>query len=835
MELRPFQQKVYRHVLEGKSVLLQAPTGSGKTRAALAPFIMNLDRFLKGRGGERLPLTCRYAVPLRTLVEQFFTVYAQLTTKLGGQDRLYRGVAAQTGTQPGDPFFEHTVTFCTIDQLLASALGVPYSMSLRLANLNVAAIAGSYLVFDEFHLYPLERGARGALTTTLALLELLRVGQTRLTPFVMMTATFSSKLLERLQGLLDAEIVRVDDADELAQINAGRQRRWVLQERPLTAEAVLQEHHDCSLVVCNRVRRAQQLYSELCRRLQDQGRHDVKVVLLHSQLLETDRDQRQKEVMAALGADSWRKGSYTGPNIIVVATQVVEAGLDISVRTLHSEVAPANSLIQRAGRCARFEQQHGTVMIYPIAAETPGDYLPYDQVTVSTTLSELRGFDGRIVGFNEEQELIDAVHSDADLKLLDTYAIEESAIKTQIARGWSNQELSIRADLIRDVQQVQVLIHDDPNAAITVAPWQWQAFGLRPERLKRLLDRSGQVDDPFDLPSVVAWRANPLPNDEPEAPARHQQRYEWIRLNSSADAVTALFVALSPEIITYDCELGLVLRDDKLLDPWPAEPFRSARIKQNSSAYNWAFYRQESYAEHIDGLLHAYYNTGIRAQQAYLRQRLEQVARLDPGAIDHAIRLAIACHDLGKLGTGWQQWVTRWQRLLCETYPERAQSYTQRPIPLVHTDYDEREHRELQRKLGRRPPHACEGAYLAQALVEDSLGYGLDMDASAPQGQLARATLAAICRHHAPGSSEYQQVTLVSEARQALQEALELALGGSGRGADVSQMELEIATASHFSKSEITIPSRDELVETLLYFVIVRALRLADMRALQTK
>ena len=41
-------------------------------------------------------------------------------------------------------------------------------------------------------------------------------------------------------------------------------------------------------------------------------------------------------------------------NLELLATQVVEAGLDVSADLLLTEVAPMNSLIQRAGRCARW-------------------------------------------------------------------------------------------------------------------------------------------------------------------------------------------------------------------------------------------------------------------------------------------------------------------------------------------------------------------------------------------------------------------------------------------------------------------------------------------------
>ena len=37
-----FQRKVAQHLLNGRNVILQAPTGAGKTKAALFPFLLSL-------------------------------------------------------------------------------------------------------------------------------------------------------------------------------------------------------------------------------------------------------------------------------------------------------------------------------------------------------------------------------------------------------------------------------------------------------------------------------------------------------------------------------------------------------------------------------------------------------------------------------------------------------------------------------------------------------------------------------------------------------------------------------------------------------------------------
>ncbi len=153
--LRPFQDRVFKNILQGKSVILQAPTGSGKTRAALAPFIYNL-----ACQDSKLPHTCRYAVPLRVLANQFFRDYQSLAENIDREmpTRLvekYRhigrdAISIQTGEQADDPQMEAALTFCTIDQLLASFLAVPYGMGSNRANLNVGGIIGSISCLTSF-------------------------------------------------------------------------------------------------------------------------------------------------------------------------------------------------------------------------------------------------------------------------------------------------------------------------------------------------------------------------------------------------------------------------------------------------------------------------------------------------------------------------------------------------------------------------------------------------------------------------------------------------------------------------------------------------------------
>ena len=97
-----------------------------------------------------------------------------------------------------------------------------------------------------------------------------------------------------------------------------------------------------TLIICNTVDRAVAVY----RQLKEQQPKGCALLLLHSRF----RPPERKENMGRLGSID-RKSLPKGQ--IVVATQVIEAGVDISSGLLCSEVAPLASLVQRLGRLNR--------------------------------------------------------------------------------------------------------------------------------------------------------------------------------------------------------------------------------------------------------------------------------------------------------------------------------------------------------------------------------------------------------------------------------------------------------------------------------------------------
>jgi CRISPR-associated endonuclease/helicase Cas3 len=96
-----------------------------------------------------------------------------------------------------------------------------------------------------------------------------------------------------------------------------------------------------TLVVCNTVERACQTFDAIVKQRQGETR------LIHSRFRPADRENWQREFLN-------KSACKSGVDRIIVATQVVEAGVDISAGCLITELAPWPSLVQRFGRCARY-------------------------------------------------------------------------------------------------------------------------------------------------------------------------------------------------------------------------------------------------------------------------------------------------------------------------------------------------------------------------------------------------------------------------------------------------------------------------------------------------
>jgi CRISPR-associated endonuclease/helicase Cas3 len=800
MGLYPFQEQVYELLSAGQSVILQAPTGAGKTRAALYPFLRAWEY------KDDFPRKCVYSVPLRVLANQFWDEYEGRARNFGFHRPL--DVSIQTGARPDDPKFEGNLIFTTADQTLSNFLNIPYALSLGQGNLNAGAVLSSYLVFDELHLFDPET----MLPTTLHLLRLLR----GVVPFLIMTATLSSERVRALAQELDAEPLVLSPEEAAAIPSQHKTRRVHVVESQLTAQAVLEAHRDRrrSVAICNTVGRAQVLFEGL----RDLAGSDVEVKLLHSRFLQNDREASEAWLRREFGKD---KAAYRVESAILVATQVVEVGLDITSQILHTELAPAASVVQRAGRCARYEGEEGDVYIYRLPVDDEGRlrYAPYlvsEKEVCEKTWGALERRSGKAFEFGVELAAVNEAHGEADRQLLEGLQANRFYLADRIAQTIAAQERSAARELIRTVDSRMVIVH--PNPANIQHPWAYEGFGIFRGSLFGAYEGLELLADELNEDWVL-MTADPLPEEES---SRERTVWRWRYIADKEDLKGALVVAVNPRLAHYSPETGF-----RLGMPGDGD-WRSPLRQHTRERRDFAPYQRETFQEHVMRMLrvyeHPFYDQAadrerlaLAEELTYAARRLEARFSWPVETLDWLARLIIALHDLGKLDMRWQEWAHRWQE---EVSTLREEDLT---IPsdylAAHTDYNEQDEDEktLNRKLQRmKPNHAAESAAAAMEWLLDQTG----------DQALARAALTAIVRHHSAGASGKQGVF---RAHPAAAQALVEVLAQAGlKGMDVAGIQLALPAGEALTK-RLARPRRKK--ELLPYLLLVRALRMTDQRS----
>jgi len=790
MTLYPYQEQVKELIQAGKSVILQAPTGAGKTRAALAPFIENFF----DRADGSTPRKCVYAVPMRVLANQFEIEYRELAKKYQRVNRQEIKVTIQTGEHSEDKEFEGDLIFCTIDQFLSSYLTMPYSMPRRLANINAGAFVGSYLVFDEFHLLDPD----STLPTTLYAIKQL----SRIAPVLLMTATFSSLVLYALQKeIYNSEVVLIGSEEARAiETSFGekewRRRIWLTNESPISATAVIEAHNIRSLAICNTVRKAQELYRELKQLAIDKK---VDVLLLHSRFLQEDRQEIEKEIKTRFG-----RGNSVG-SVIAVATQTIEVGVDITSETLHTELAPASSLIQRAGRCARYAGEQGRVIVYPVERFSPYGSDSENSLwgkEMKVAFKWLKAHNGEAFDFGKEQEFVNSVATPRDemilLQLQAGSQIHANAIHSVLLDSGSANASRL---LVRDADSKRVLIHLNPNELLS-NPYLAKGFNIQTRTLfgmvKEWLERDVEID----------WRVKRLIESKTDEEESNRTEYGWERLSDTSQITSTQIIVVNPELAGY-------LKDEGFVADQPnAENASSLPAIEERKNYDGFSYKIESYEDHIRRVLEVIKDTSLK-DLIFSAGALERAAGWSQGSVLRAVWFACLFHDVGKLSEGWQGWARAYQKEI--GMPVGREFFA------GHTEFDRMNpvHEKAEKTVRSRykkPNHASESALAIAKLIARAFTQN--------EEALAKAILAAITRHHTPFASECGTFALENDAKNHIHATLDYLPEDIQRWVNLELLRNEASAKPNSFSNLLVAPDND--IGWMAYTLLARALRRSD-------
>jgi CRISPR-associated endonuclease/helicase Cas3 len=397
--------------------------------------------------------------------------------------------------------------------------------------------------------------------------------------------------------------------------------------------------------------------------------------------------------------------------------------------------------------------------------------------------------------FHGEQNVIDQVHTPADRRLLEEMAQEESQIWAMMGRAMVLSDVSVRRDLIRKVDSRTLLVHDNPESLVN--PFACIGFSLWHGTLRGKLEEL----EAWRKAKGLDWALKYPVEVEEEEDAQAPIRYRWLHVRSVDDIGTAFLFVVHPALVAYDERLGFRFTEDG--GGYRTEPVQQGTKRRESYAY-----QLETYTDHIQTML-CLYRRDQPNRLAYALARLEQKTGFPVGGIDRAIRLAIALHDLGKLDERWQAWVRAYQAEIGEPLDDET-------FMAVHTHMETPEHEAAACRIKiRRPPHAGEGAIagakIAHQVLEGNEG-------------LRRAVITAVARHHSAQAGTFGEYRLHRSAQVALKAALEAA----GLDGNLAADWLPQAPATKLENQILRLPPDNPHTWWLAYFLIVRALRLAD-------
>lgn len=353
--------------------ILVAPTGLGKTAAVVLAWAWK--HVLEGK--QKTPHRLAYCLPMRTLVEQTESNIRKWLTRLHNTDPLWKthlpdpdnDVHILMGGVDETEWYMNperpSVLIGSQDMLLSRALMRGYAMSRFRWPLDFGLLHNdTQWVFDEVQLMG------SGLATSVQLEGFRRHFGTEIpSRSLWMSATLHPEWLKTADFQENLEIWNIP-RDFPVDENSPKVHSLVHAPKPITktdtvlsrmkkeslrkyaeslASETLSVHREgkMTLLVVNTVARAQAIYKELMKK----NIPSDSLALVHSRFRSADR-KAQMDKLPRPGEEK---------NLVVVATQAIEAGVDISAAVMLTEIASTSSIVQRLGRVNRYGElnNHG--------------------------------------------------------------------------------------------------------------------------------------------------------------------------------------------------------------------------------------------------------------------------------------------------------------------------------------------------------------------------------------------------------------------------------------------------------------------------------------------
>lgn len=338
-------QRIIEDLWDEPFAILRAPTGAGKTDAAL----LWAQHQIEAERADHLVI----AMPTRFTANALAISTAENLSATG----LYHSSAWYQRLKDKEHPTYDEMKFINKEQELARKLEAPCTVT-TIDHLCICltgtredhhaiffGLANACLVIDEADFY--DEFTQQNIVVLLRALRELDV------PVLLMSATVpeSSKKIYSESGFSVSKIHEDNSDAERTRCVIKRHGRT---EKPDDIADLLQRtiKGEPTIIYANTVARAQAYYQWF----KNSGFEDV--ILYHSRFTEPHKAEKEDELREMLGCEGWKNGKQHG---VAILTQIGEISVNISADFMISDLCPLDRLAQRAGRLSRFDNRNGRI------------------------------------------------------------------------------------------------------------------------------------------------------------------------------------------------------------------------------------------------------------------------------------------------------------------------------------------------------------------------------------------------------------------------------------------------------------------------------------------
>jgi len=359
---RKAQIKLINSINSQGVFVLESPTGSGKTEAALYAAYKAIER-KKATGFYFALPTQLTSNKIIDRVNNIFLKKILNDKSLHKQSLLLHGTAWLKKTElggegsPGFSWFNSNkrgllapFAVGTLDQVLMAVMNVKHGF------VRTFGLAGKVVILDEVHSYDSYTGT---------LLDyLIRALKNLHCTVIILSATLTRERRNQILGVKKSEPESIEPYPMISSFpnnspinykKVDKTEDWTIKlkmtsnSKEALEEALLRaERGEQVLWVENTVSEAQNIYQVIGARTKEMG---VECGLLHSRFLRVDREKNEDYWVTLYGKFGYDTRRNKGR--ILIGTQVVEQSLDIDADFLVTKLCPVDMVLQRFGRLWR--------------------------------------------------------------------------------------------------------------------------------------------------------------------------------------------------------------------------------------------------------------------------------------------------------------------------------------------------------------------------------------------------------------------------------------------------------------------------------------------------